>query len=366
MSGVLFAVETVLLKSSARRAAVAAAPPVAAQQAAAAPEANSPPPADAAPAAPHLTLYSIDASGARAPVDAAASDVSMPVPGALPTPEPAAVPLTPVPPHGGGGGGAPVEDDEDGIQMAAVLVACVFAAMVSTAGLGSEPAFRVPDAVSFQLPELPLGVAVGVVCGGTAAVLAAAGRAAERAFVELRGAGVPAAAMPVLGGLACGCLALLRPEITYQGFENVNALLEPPDAPVRLAAAGGLAALVGVKVTATAVCKGSGLVGGLYAPSIFIGASVGVAFWTVAAGLGGGALEWLQAALGGPAGPALSGSDTYALIGAAAMLAAACRVPLTSVLLLFELTQDYTIIVPTLATVGFARWSSSAAGRYLR
>jgi H+/Cl- antiporter ClcA len=265
-----------------------------------------------------------------------------------------------------------LDDDEDGIQVAAVLVACVFAAMVSTAGLGSEPAFHVPEAVSFELAELPLGVAVGVVCGAASTVLAACNASTEGAFMRLRDAGVPLALLPAIGGLSCGSIALLQPEVTYQGFENVNALLDLPHGPVKEYTAVSLGALVVAKIVATAVCRGSGLVGGLYAPAIFIGAAVGLALWTLASGVfdaavSEGALTWLQAHLGqSVAGMELSSPDTYALIGAAAMLAANCRVPLTSVLLLFELTQDYTIILPTLATVGFARWSSAAAKRYVK
>jgi H+/Cl- antiporter ClcA len=65
-------------------------------------------------------------------------------------------------------------------------------------------------------------------------------------------------------------------------------------------------------------------------------------------------------------GVQLASANTYALVGAAAMLAAFCRVPLTSVLLLFELTQDYTLILPTLLAVGFARWSAATAKRFAR
>lgn len=65
------------------------------------------------------------------------------------------------------------------------------------------------------------------------------------------------------------------------------------------------------------------------------------------------------------AGMQLSGVNGYALVGAAAMLAAACRVPLTSVLLLFELTRDYTLILPTLCAVGFARWGGGTWRRLL-
>lgn len=76
--------------------------------------------------------------------------------------------------------------------------------------------------------------------------------------------------LPVVGGVTSGIIALSFPEILYQGYGNVNALLElrtedyaPPVLLQMLAA----------KVFATAVCRGSGLVGGIYAPSIFMGTS---------------------------------------------------------------------------------------------
>lgn len=60
-----------------------------------------------------------------------------------------------------------------------------------------------------------------------------------------------------------------------------------------------------------------------------------------------------------PLGLAVAAPQAYALVGVAAMLAANCQVPLTSVLLLFELTRDYFIILPTLAAVGISYWVAS-------
>lgn len=58
-----------------------------------------------------------------------------------------------------------------------------------------------------------------------------------------------------------------------QGFDNLNALLQLEDSSASAYSASGLAALVIVKIAATAVCRGSGLVGGVYAPALFMGAS---------------------------------------------------------------------------------------------
>jgi H+/Cl- antiporter ClcA len=264
-----------------------------------------------------------------------------------------------------------LDGDESGVLMATVLVSCVTAAVVSQAGLGLEPAFHVPDITPLSLAELPLCLAMGLLCGTAAAGLGAVSKSSELSFTQLRACGVPVAVLPILGGLACGSLAVLFPEITYQGFDNLNALLQPEDRSSGHTAI-TLLALVIVKVLATSVCRGSGLVGGVYAPALFIGAALGVSFWIVASDASAGVLSTpgvaeILAALGfeGETVFTLASANVYALVGAAAMLAAFCRVPLTSVLLLFELTQDYTVIVPTLLTVGFARWSAATGTRLL-
>ncbi|KAI8010665.1 Chloride channel protein CLC-f [Camellia lanceoleosa] len=98
-----------------------------------------------------------------------------------------------------------------------------------------------------------------------------------------------------------------------------------------------LAQLAAAKVVATALCKGSGLVGGLHAPSLMIGAAMGAVF-------GGSAVELINSAM--PGNASVAQPQAYALVGMAATLASVCSVPLTSVLLLFELTKDYRILLP--------------------
>lgn len=103
------------------------------------------------------------------------------------------------------------------MQVASVLVACVFAAMTVTVGLGGDPALRVPRTFDFPLTHVPLCVVVGFLCGAASVVMAAAARSMSHVFRALRRyGGLPAFALPPLGGLACGALALACPEITYQ------------------------------------------------------------------------------------------------------------------------------------------------------
>ena len=89
--------------------------------------------------------------------------------------------------------------------------------------------------------------------------------------------GMPKAAFPVLGGLTVGLIALAYPEILYRGFENVDILLESRPF-VKGLSADLLLQLVGVKIVATSLCRASGLVGGYYAPSLFIGGATGMAY----------------------------------------------------------------------------------------
>jgi H+/Cl- antiporter ClcA len=241
--------------------------------------------------------------------------------------------------------------DSSALTVAMVLLASVVAAVVSQAGLGSSPAFRVPEYRLQSMYELPLFLVFGMLCGAVSASFSYSARVAEDAFTELKqspdgGTGIAGAALlPALGGLTTGVLALGYPEILYQGFDNVSSVLSsngeyPP---------GLLVQIVVLKIIATTISRGSGLQGGIYAPSIFIGAALGSAFGLFVHNVGDSA------------GLILSAPQAYALVGVAAMLASNCGVPLTAILLLFELTRDYLIIVPTLAAVGISFWISSLA-----
>lgn len=116
--------------------------------------------------------------------------------------------------------------------------------------------------------------------------------------------GIPAVACPALGGLGAGIIALKYPGILYWGFTNVDEILHTG----KSASAPGiwlLVQLAAAKVVATALCKGSGLVGGLYAPSLMIGAAVGAVF-------GGSAAELINSAI--PGNAAVAQPQAYALV----------------------------------------------------
>lgn len=89
--------------------------------------------------------------------------------------------------------------------------------------------------------------------------------------------GIPRASFPILGGLSVGLIALVHPEILYWGFENVDILLESRPF-VKGLSAELLLQLIAAKIVATSLCRASGLVGGYYAPSLFIGGATGMAY----------------------------------------------------------------------------------------
>jgi H+/Cl- antiporter ClcA len=114
----------------------------------------------------------------------------------------------------------------------------------------------------------------------------------------------PIVVYPALGGLGAGLIALKYPGILYWGFTNVEEILHTG----KNASAPGiwlLTQLAAAKVVATALCKGSGLVGGLYAPSLMIGAAVGAVF-------GGSAAYLINSAI--PGNAAVAQPQAYALV----------------------------------------------------
>ncbi|KAM3243366.1 hypothetical protein ACQJBY_055350 [Aegilops geniculata] len=237
---------------------------------------------------------------------------------------------------------------------AMIILASVISSTVSNVLLGERPAFTVPAYELKSAAELPLYLILGMLCGAVSVVFGRLVVWFSRFFAYMKERfNFPIVVYPALGGLGAGLIALKYPGILYWGFTNVEEILHTG----KSASAPGiwlLTQLAAAKVVATALCKGSGLVGGLYAPSLMIGAAVGATF-------GGSAAYLINAAIPGSA--AVAQPQAYALVGMAATLASVCSVPLTSVLLLFELTKDYRILLPLMGAVGLAIWVPSVVNQ---
>ncbi|KAM5562869.1 chloride channel protein CLC-e [Rosa sericea] len=239
-----------------------------------------------------------------------------------------------------------------------VILSAVIASVVSQVGLGSEPAFKVPG-YDFRSPsELPLYLLLGILCGLVSLTFSKC-TSYMLLFVDnlQKTTALPRSSFPILGGLAVGLIALAYPEILYWGFENVDILLESRPF-VKGLSADLLVQLVVVKIGATSLCRASGLVGGYYAPSLFIGAATGMAYGKFIGSAVAQSNPILHLSYLEVASP-----QAYGLVGMAATLAGVCQVPLTAVLLLFELTQDYRIVLPLLGAVGLSSWVTSGQTR---
>jgi CIC family chloride channel protein len=189
--------------------------------------------------------------------------------------------------------------------------------------LGDEPLFHVP---SYQL--------VSPIEFITYALLGIAGGFVSVAFVKLLLAirkycqGMPRSTewwQPAMGGLAVGLMGWFVPDVLGVGYGHVSEAL---NGQMTLEV---MALLVVLKVLATTSCYGTGNAGGIFGPALFIGAMLGGAVGTVAHQL-------LPDFTGGV--------GAYALVGMGALFAGIVRVPLTSVIMIFEMTRDYSIIVP--------------------
>ncbi|EKQ70106.1 chloride channel protein EriC [Leptolyngbyaceae cyanobacterium JSC-12] len=225
-----------------------------------------------------------------------------------------------------------------------VLLSAVVAALISQIGLGGQPAFILPSYEVRSPLELPLYLGLGLFACFVSIAYTQAIQLAQRLFRgEITGftqmAKIPPMFRPFIGGMCVGIVALQFPQILGIGYETVEAMLQ--DAPFSIWL---LLALLVVKLAMTAISSGSGLVGGLFAPAMFLGATLGAAYGTMLPRLP------LISAMDVAAPPA------YAMVGMAAVLAASVRAPLTAILLLFELTRDYRIILPLMAAVGLSVW----------
>jgi CIC family chloride channel protein len=204
-----------------------------------------------------------------------------------------------------------------------VVISSATAWMVLHAVLGDEPLFHVP---TYQLVN-PIEFAVY-------AALGAAGGLGSVAFVKLLlklrilFRKLPQSTVwfqPVAGGLFVGIVAWFVPEVMGVGYDYVERVLGG-DFPLKT-----VALLAVLKIVATPMCYSSGNAGGIFGPALFIGAMIGGTVGQVAHHL----LPGLTA-----------GPGAYALIGMGTAFAGIVRTPLTSVIMIFEMTRDYSIIVP--------------------
>ncbi|MBD2464827.1 chloride channel protein [Oscillatoria sp. FACHB-1407] len=225
-----------------------------------------------------------------------------------------------------------------------VLLAAVVAAWIAQIGLGFQPAFSLPAYEVRSLLELPLYIGLGLAASLISVLYKKLMSVSQQSFQgQVAGlrwlATIPLPFHPVLGGAIVGIVALYFPQILGVGYETVEAMLQDVQFSLLL-----VVSLLVIKLAMTALSFGSGFVGGVFAPALFLGASLGSAYAKILAI----AFPSLH--------PYMASPPAYAMVGMAAVLAGSVRAPLTAILLLFELTQDYRIVLPLMAAVGLSIW----------
>lgn len=213
---------------------------------------------------------------------------------------------------------------------APVLLSSVIASIISRSMLGNTPAFQVPHYEMVSAWEIPLYVLLGITCGAVAVIFTRVLGWAETFFDNLK---IHDIIKPAIGGLLLGIIGIFFPQIFADGYNSIDQALHSN------MLLGMMAILVFLKVAATSLTLGSGNSGGIFAPSLFMGAMAGGAFGKVVGNVFPG-----QTASAG----------AYSLVGMAALVGGTTHAPITAILIIFEMTNDYRIILPLMVAVTFS------------
>ncbi|HVG93584.1 MAG TPA: chloride channel protein, partial [Planctomycetota bacterium] len=223
-------------------------------------------------------------------------------------------------------------------QFAPVMVSSVISTLTVRAVQGGAPVYTVPVlSVGSPWEALPIFV-LGILSALAGWLFLHALEWFEDGLHSLR---LPRGVLAVAGGLLVGAMGIFLPEVWGNGFDAVSERILPVALPV-----GMLALLMVAKTVATGITAGSGISGGVFTPTLFVGAALGAAF--------GGVVAWVFPE---------SNPSLYALLGMGSVLAATTHAPLMSILILFEMTHDPPLIAPlmlgTVTATVFARWIRS-------
>ncbi len=220
-----------------------------------------------------------------------------------------------------------------------IVISSVVATAVSRAYLGDTPAFIVPVYELVSAWELPMYLFLGLFCALVGITFTKILYRIEDLFDEIK---FPDYLKGIIGGLILGIGSLVFPQILGVGYGAIDMAL------MQQMAWWLLLVLVPVKILATSITIGSGGSGGIFAPSLFLGAMAG--------GFFGAVVHQLF--------PGLTASPgAYSIVGMGAVVSATTHGPLAAILILFEMTGDYKIILPLMLSCIIA---AIAAGQLMR
>jgi CIC family chloride channel protein len=203
-----------------------------------------------------------------------------------------------------------------------VVVASVVANITMRELPGYKPAYEMPYFPEVAGVEIILFVVLGVIAGLLAPQFLRLLELSKTLFQKTR---LPLPLRLGLGGLLVGLLSVRVPEVWGNGYSVVNSLLHTDWLWSTV-----LIVMI-YKIVATALTTGSGAVGGIFTPTLFVGAAIGFLFGDMAHAL------WPHA---------ISQPFAYAMVGMGAFLAAATNAPLMAILMIFEMTLSYQVVLP--------------------
>ncbi len=203
-----------------------------------------------------------------------------------------------------------------------IVISSVVATAVSRYFLGNVPAFDLPVYRLVSAWELPIYVILGFFCAAVAVAFTRVLYGAEDLFERVR---FPEYLKAVLGGLILGAIGIYLPHILGVGYAPMDSAL------MQELSWGLMLGLVVAKIVATSITIGSGGSGGIFAPSLFIGAMAGGFFGTVA--------HRILPALTAP-------PPAYGIVGMGAVVSGTTHGPMSAIMILFEMTGEYMIILP--------------------
>jgi len=229
-----------------------------------------------------------------------------------------------------------------------IVMSAVIATVITRSELGNFPMFTIPEFRLVSSWEIPAYVGLGIFCGLLATVIVK-GVPAARHLYETR-INIPML-RPAVAGLLLGMVALVIPEIMSIGYGTVDGILLQNVETNVLGNALPLAMFLGVllvmKMLTSIICSGGKFGGGMIGPSVFIGATAGALYGGIVHGM---FPSWTES------------YGAYALVACGAMVAATIQAPMSSILMIFELSNDYHIMVPLMTACVVAALTKRSFG----
>jgi CIC family chloride channel protein len=211
-------------------------------------------------------------------------------------------------------------------NFSSVVLSSVTATVISRHFLGNQPAFQLPPFDLYNLTDFIYYLIFGFITALIALLFIRVLYKSEDIFNSIK---MPEYLKPVLGGLAIGVIGVKFPQIFGVGYESIEASIKGEYV------LWVIIALVFLKILATSLTLGSGGSGGIFAPSLYIGALLGEAFGLI-----------VHKIIPGTVIP----PGAFALVGMASVFAGTSQAPMSAILLLFEMTGNYKILPPLMIT----------------